>query len=38
MNAETDGLEEAYNDESLMDYSEEEIRLIRIKFISEHAN
>lgn len=38
MNAETDGLQEAYNDDSLMDYSEEEIRLIRIKFMSEHAN
>ncbi len=38
MNAETDSLEEAYNDESLMDYSEDEIRLIRIKFMSEHAN
>ena len=38
MNAQTDSLEEAYNDESLMDYSEDEIRLIRIKFMSEHAN
>jgi ATP-dependent DNA helicase RecQ len=38
MNAETDSLEDAFNDESLMDYSEEEIRLIRIKFMSEHAN
>lgn len=38
MNADTDGLEAAYNDESLLDYSEEEIRLIRIKFMSEHAN
>jgi ATP-dependent DNA helicase RecQ len=38
MNAETDSLEEAFNDESLMNYSEEEIRLIRIKFMSEHAN
>jgi len=38
MNAETDGLEQAFNDESMLDYSEEEIRLIRIKFMSEHAN
>lgn len=38
MNAETDSLEDAYNDESLLDYTEEEIRLIRIKFMSEHAN
>jgi len=38
MNAESDSLEEAFNDESLMDYSEDEIRLIRIKFMSEHAN
>jgi ATP-dependent DNA helicase RecQ len=38
MNAETDSLEEAFNDDSLLNYSEEEIRLIRIKFMSEHAN
>ncbi|MCZ8021394.1 MAG: DNA helicase RecQ [Cyclobacteriaceae bacterium] len=38
MNAETDSLEDAYNDESLLDYTEEEIRLVRIKFMSEHAN
>jgi ATP-dependent DNA helicase RecQ len=38
MNADTDGLEEAFNDDSMLDYSEEEIRLIRIKFMSEHAN
>jgi ATP-dependent DNA helicase RecQ len=38
MNAETDNLEDAFNDESLLDYSEEEIRLVRIKFMSEHAN
>jgi ATP-dependent DNA helicase RecQ len=38
MNTETDSLEQAFNDETLMDYTEEEIRLIRIKFMSEHAN
>jgi ATP-dependent DNA helicase RecQ len=38
MNAETDNLEDAYNEDSLLDYSEEEIRLVRIKFMSEHAN
>ena len=35
--SETDDLEEAYNELS-NDYSEEEIRLVRIKFISEMAN
>jgi ATP-dependent DNA helicase RecQ len=38
MNAETDSLEAALNDESMSDYSEEEIRLMRIKFMSEYAN
>jgi ATP-dependent DNA helicase RecQ len=38
MNAETDRLEAALEDESLSDYSEEEIRLMRIKFLSEYAN
>lgn len=38
MNAHTDSLEEALNDESLADYSEEDIRLIRVQFMSEHAH
>lgn len=38
MNAETDSLEAALNDESIEEYSEEEIRLMRIKFMSEYAN
>jgi ATP-dependent DNA helicase RecQ len=38
MNADTDSLEAALNDDSVADYSEEEIRLMRIKFMSEYAN
>jgi ATP-dependent DNA helicase RecQ len=38
MNAETDSLDAALNDNSITDYSEEEIRLMRIKFLSEYAN
>ncbi len=38
MNAESDSLEDALNDESMADYTEEEIRLMRIKFLSEYAN
>jgi len=38
MNAETDSLEAALNDESLADYTEEEIRLMRIHFMSEYAH
>jgi ATP-dependent DNA helicase RecQ len=38
MSADTDSLEAALNDESMTDYSEEEIRLMRIKFLSEYAN
>jgi ATP-dependent DNA helicase RecQ len=38
MNADTDSLEAALNDDSIADYSEEEIRLMRIKFMSEYAN
>lgn len=38
MNADTDSLEEALNDESLADYSEEDIRLVRVQFMSEHAH
>jgi ATP-dependent DNA helicase RecQ len=38
LNAETDDLEAAFEDEDNEEYSEEEIRLIRIKFLSEYAN
>ena len=38
MNADTDSLEAALNDNSIADYSEEEIRMMRIKFMSEYAN
>jgi ATP-dependent DNA helicase RecQ len=38
MNAETDNLQEAFDDTSMSDYSEEEIRMMRIKFMSEYAN
>lgn len=38
MNSESDSLESALKDDSVSDYSEEEIRLMRIKFLSEYAN
>ena len=38
MSAETDSLEAALQDDSIAEYSEEEIRLMRIKFLSEYAN
>jgi ATP-dependent DNA helicase RecQ len=38
MNAETDNLEKALDDGSMSDYSEEEVRMMRIKFMSEYAN
>ncbi|QOI98847.1 MAG: DNA helicase RecQ [Flammeovirgaceae bacterium] len=38
MNAETDSLEAALNDDSLADYTEEEIRLARLAFMSEYAH
>lgn len=38
MNADTDSLDEALNDKSLEDYSEEDIRLVRVQFMSEHAH
>ncbi len=38
MDAETDSLEDALNSDAIADYSEEEIRLMRIKFLSEYAN
>jgi ATP-dependent DNA helicase RecQ len=38
MEAETDSLDTALSNDSIADYSEEEIRLMRIKFLSEYAN
>ncbi len=38
MDAETDSLEAALKSEAITEYSEEEIRLMRIKFLSEYAN
>ncbi len=38
MNAETDDVEVALDDEDNENYSEEEIRLVRIKFLCEHAH
>jgi ATP-dependent DNA helicase RecQ len=38
LNSETDSIEDALEDEDMSDYSEEEIRLMRIKFLSEYAN
>jgi ATP-dependent DNA helicase RecQ len=38
INAETDDINIAFEEESNLDYTEEEIRLMRIKFLSEYAN
>lgn len=38
LNSETDSLDEALEDDDMTDFSEEEIRLMRIKFLSEYAN
>ncbi|MDH5396669.1 MAG: HRDC domain-containing protein, partial [Cyclobacteriaceae bacterium] len=38
LNSETDSLEDALDNQDNEDYSEEEIRLMRIKFLSEYAN
>ncbi|HET7178246.1 MAG TPA: DNA helicase RecQ [Chryseosolibacter sp.] len=38
MDSETDSLEAALSDQAISEYSEEEIRLMRIKFLSEYAN
>lgn len=38
LNAETDSVETALDDEDNDEYSEDEIRLMRIKFLSEYAN
>ena len=38
LNAETDSIEDALSDADNEEYSEEELRLMRIKFLSEYAN
>jgi ATP-dependent DNA helicase RecQ len=38
MNADSDSLEQALGDGTMSDYSEEEVRMMRIKFMSEYAN
>ena len=38
LNSETDSLEDAINDENNADFSEDDIRLMRVKFLSEYAN
>ena len=38
LNSDTDSLDEAMNDTNNSDFSEEEMRLMRIKFLSEYAN
>ncbi|CAN5418246.1 DNA helicase RecQ [soil metagenome] len=38
LNSESDSLEEAMSDSNNADFSEEEMRLMRIKFLSEYAN
>jgi ATP-dependent DNA helicase RecQ len=38
LNSETDSLEDAINDSSNADFSEDDIRLMRVKFLSEYAN
>ncbi|HNP97147.1 MAG TPA: HRDC domain-containing protein, partial [Cyclobacteriaceae bacterium] len=38
LSSETDSLEDALQNEDMSDFSEEEIRLMRIKFLSEYAN
>lgn len=38
LSAESDSIEDALEDEDNSDYSEEELRLMRIKFLSEYAN
>jgi ATP-dependent DNA helicase RecQ len=38
MRSDSDSLDSALKDDSIADYSEEEIRLMRVKFLSEYAN
>lgn len=38
LNSETDSIEDALSDEAMGDFTEEDLRLMRIKFLSEYAN
>jgi ATP-dependent DNA helicase RecQ len=38
LNSDTDSLDEAMNDDRISEFTEEEVRLMRIKFLSEYAN
>jgi ATP-dependent DNA helicase RecQ len=38
LNSETDSIEDALADETMSDFSEDDVRLMRIKFLSEYAN
>jgi ATP-dependent DNA helicase RecQ len=38
LNSETDSIEDALADEAMADFSEDDVRLMRIKFLSEYAN
>ena len=38
LNSETDSIEDAMADDAMADFSEEDVRLMRIKFLSEYAN
>jgi ATP-dependent DNA helicase RecQ len=38
LNSETDSIEDALSDEDMGDFTEEDLRLMRIKFLSEYAN
>jgi ATP-dependent DNA helicase RecQ len=38
LNSETDSIEDALSDDAMADFSEEDVRLMRIKFLSEYAN
>ena len=38
LNSETDSIEDALADETMADFSEDDVRLMRIKFLSEYAN
>jgi ATP-dependent DNA helicase RecQ len=38
LNSETDSIEDAMADEMMADFSEDDVRLMRIKFLSEYAN
>ena len=38
LNSESDSIDDALGDETMADFSEEDVRLMRIKFLSEYAN